>query len=90
MELNNGSRLLAVFNFFGQRLPPPPPFATFKEGFLHVAKTVRNHEQFLEGMLLKNMEEQGKVQYRHLVPAPVGRTSDCLLVATIMDNMSKK
>ena len=51
-----------IFNFF-EHIQPPPMFSTFKAGFSHVMKTVVQHSQFVEGMILRDVTAKGKFPY---------------------------
>uniref|UniRef100_A0A1I8G108 DUF4218 domain-containing protein n=1 Tax=Macrostomum lignano TaxID=282301 RepID=A0A1I8G108_9PLAT len=51
----SSDNLYFIFNFF-ETITPPPSFRTFQEGFQHVSKVMELHPQFLNGLLLKNVE----------------------------------
>jgi hypothetical protein len=55
----NHQELFIILNFF-EHIPPPPLFRTFKEGFLHVTQVIQQHPQFVEGMLLRDVNERRK------------------------------
>ncbi|XP_064627117.1 uncharacterized protein LOC135487414 [Lineus longissimus] len=54
--------LFVIYNFF-EHIPPPPLFRSFKEGFLHVAHVIQQHPQFVEGMLLRDVNERPRFPY---------------------------
>ncbi|XP_074662839.1 uncharacterized protein LOC141915269 [Tubulanus polymorphus] len=64
MMSNSASKpeLFLIINFF-EHIPPPPSFPSFKAGFMHVVKVVQKHPQFIEGMLLRDVNETPRFPY---------------------------
>uniref|UniRef100_A0A1I8G482 DUF4210 domain-containing protein n=1 Tax=Macrostomum lignano TaxID=282301 RepID=A0A1I8G482_9PLAT len=58
----SSDNLYFIFNFF-ETITPPPSFRTFQEGFQHVSKVMELHPQFLNGLLLKNVEPFDRFPY---------------------------